>query len=210
MIPQMTQVALKMHKQDLMRETPDFAKRKFLYRLSRVDYEKEWGKTYTKPGIGTRIMAALLRFVPKIGPFKGLGFNNPTAQTEDMYIKSINTTTDSYRSLLESVRAGKLVLPDCDLDDGNTTKAGEYSLADETYASLLAKLSAGKFDHTSPQLRDNILAFYSDLALPIETKKDAAHWQEVLSDLTQLKSAPLPPPPTPLPAPPPAVANPAQ
>ncbi len=209
MIPQMTQVALKMHKKDLMRERPDFAKRKFLYRLSRADYEREWGKTYTKPGIGTRILAALLRFMPKIGPFKGLGFNNPTPQTEDLYIKSINTTTDSYRTLLEEVRAGKLVLPDCNLDDGNTTKEGEYSLADETYASLLAKLSAGKFDHTSPQLRDNILAFYSDPALPIETKKDASRWQGVLSDLTQLKSAPLPAP-MPIPAPPPAAANPAQ
>ena len=211
MIPQMTQVALKMHKKDLMRETPNFAKQKFLYRLSRVDYEKEWGKTYTKPGTGTRILAALLHFAPKIGPFKGLGFNNPTPHTEDLYIKSINTTTDSYRTLLEEVRAGSLVLPNCDLDDGNATKAGEYSLADETYASLLAKLSAGKFDHTSPQLRDNILAFYSDPALPIETKQNPSRWQGVLSNLSQLKSAPPPVlAPTPLPAPPPAAANPAQ
>jgi hypothetical protein len=49
----------------------------------------------------------------------------------------------------------------------------EYSLADESYASFLARLSAGKFNQTSPQLRDNILAFYSDLALPIDTRKDA-------------------------------------
>jgi hypothetical protein len=52
-----------------------------------------------------------MRFVPKIGPFKGLGFNNPTARTEGLYIKSINTATDSYRALLEEVRAGTLVLP---------------------------------------------------------------------------------------------------
>ena len=50
LIPQMTQVALQTHKKDLMRETPNFAKRKFLYRLSRSDYEKEWGKDYVKPG----------------------------------------------------------------------------------------------------------------------------------------------------------------
>ena len=35
MIPQMTKLALRTHKKDLMRETPNFAKRKFLYRLSR-------------------------------------------------------------------------------------------------------------------------------------------------------------------------------
>ena len=101
LIPQMTQVALQTHKKELMRETPNFAKRKFLYRLSRSSYEKEWGKDYVKPGLGTRILSTLLRYMPKIGPFKGLAFNNPTPQTEDLYIKSINTTVDQYRAFLE-------------------------------------------------------------------------------------------------------------
>ena len=194
LIPQMTQVALETHKKDLIREKPDFAKQKFLYRLSRSDYEREWGKTYTKPGLGTRILATLLQFLPKVGLLKGLGFNNPTPQTEDMYIKSIDTTVDHYRAYLEEVRARKLVLPNYDLDSGEVTKAAEYSLADESYAKLLAKLAAGNFNLTSPQLHDNILDFYSDLSLPIETRKDASQWQGVLSDLNQLKSAPLPPP----------------
>jgi len=127
-IPQMTEVALQTHKKDLMRETPDFAKQKFLYRLSRADYEKEWGKDYQKPGFGTRVLSTLLRFVPKIGPFKGLAFNNPTPQTEDLYIKSINTTVDQYRAFLDEVRAKTLALPNRDLDSGQATKAGEYTL----------------------------------------------------------------------------------
>jgi hypothetical protein len=189
LIPEMTQVALQTHKKDLMRETPNFARQKFLYRLSRSDYEREWGKTYTKPGLGTRILATLLRFIPKIGPFKGLGFNNPTPQTEDLYIKSIDATVDSYRAFLEEVRAGKLLLPNCDLDSGNMAKATEYSLTDETYENLLARLSARNFDMTSAQLRANILEFYADPSLPIETKKDPARWQAVLTNLSQLKSA---------------------
>src|SRR5579862_7828041 len=155
MIPEMTQVALQTHKKDFMRETPDFAKKKFLYRLSRSDYEKQWGKNYVKPGAGTRILSTLLRYMPKIGPFKGLAFNNPTPQTEDLYIKSINTTVDQYRAFLEEVRAGDLVLPNCDLDSGKATAAAEYSLADESYAKLLVLLSERKFDGTSPELRDN-------------------------------------------------------
>jgi hypothetical protein len=189
LIPEMTQVALQTHKKDLMREKPDFARQKFLYRLSRSDYERTWGKTYTKPGLGTRILSTLLRFVPKIGPFKGLGFNNPTPKTEDLYIKSINITTDHYRTLLEEVRAGKLVLPNCDLDDGKKTESGEYSLADETYASLLARLAAGNFERTSAQLRKNILGFYSGPSLPAETGKDPARRQKVLDDLSRLRSA---------------------
>jgi hypothetical protein len=190
LIPEMTQVALETHKKDLIREKPDFAKQKFLYRLSRSDYEKEWGKTYTKPGLGTRILATLLRYIPKVGPFKGLGFNNPTPQTEDMYIKSIDKTVDEYRAYLEEERARKLVLPNYDLDSGELTKAAEYSLADESYAKLLSELAARNFNLTSPQLRDNILDFYSDLSLPIETRKNASQWQGVLADLNQLKSPP--------------------
>jgi len=187
LIPQMTQVALQTHKKELMRETPNFARRKFLYRLSRSGYEKEWGKDYVKPGVGTRILSTLLRYMPKIGPFKGLAFNNPTPQTEDLYIKSINTTVDQYRALLEEVRTDTLVLTNCDFDSGRPTKAAEYSLTDDSYAKLLAQLSERKFERTSPELRDNILQFYSDISLPIETKKDQVRWQVVLTELDQLK-----------------------
>jgi len=194
LIPEMTQVALQTHKKDLMRERPDFARKKFLYRLSRSDYEKEWGKDYAKPGFGTRVLSTLLRYMPKIGPFKGLGFKNPTPQTEDLYFKSINTTVDQYRAFLEEVRTDSLVLPNYDLDSGQASKAAEYSLTDDTYAKLLAQLSERKFDRTSPELRDNILQFYSDLSVPIETKKDQVRWQGVLTALDQLKSV------TPVPA----------
>jgi hypothetical protein len=189
LIPKMTQVALNGRKKDQIRETPNFARRKFLYHLSSADYERNWGKSYEKPGFGVRFLSALFRIVPKIGPFKGLGFNDPTPETEDLYIKSIDTTVDQYRTYLEQERKGTLALPNCDLDTGQTTKAAEYSLGDDTYANLLAKLSARKFDGTSPQLRGNILDFYSDLSLPIATRKDPTRWQVVLSDLGQLQSA---------------------
>jgi len=187
MIPQMTQIALRTHKKDMMKEKPDFAKEKFLYRLSRSDYEKEWGKDYTKPDFGTRFWSVVLRYMPKIGPFKALAFNNPTPQTEDLYFKSINTTVDRYRIYLEQVRTDTLTLTNSDFDTGKDTKAAEYSLTDETYAKLLGQLTERKFDLTSPELRENILSFYSDLSLPLETKKDPTRWQSVLTSLDQLK-----------------------
>jgi hypothetical protein len=201
LIPHMTEVALQTHKKDLMREKPDLAKQKFLYRLSRSDYEKQWGKDYVKPGVGTRILSTLLRYMPRIGPFKGLAFKNPTPQTEDLYFKSINKSVDQYRAFLEEVRTDSLVVPNCDLDSGNVTKAAEYPLTDDTYATLLAQLADRKFDRTSPELRDNILQFYSDLSASIATKNDQVRWQGVLTALGQLKSV----------APPSTVAgNPAQ
>ncbi|MGD1098147.1 MAG: zinc dependent phospholipase C family protein, partial [Bryobacteraceae bacterium] len=188
LIPEMTQVALRTHKKDMMREEPTFSKRKFLYRLSRADYEKNWGKEYTKPGFGTRVLAVLFHYMPKIGPFKALAFKNPNPKTEEMYFKSINTSVDQYRAFLEKLRTDSLQLPNMDLDTGKQTKAGEYPLTDESYAKLLAKLSERKFDRTSPELRENILGFYSDLSVPFETKKDTVRWQSVLTSLDQLKA----------------------
>jgi len=187
MIPQMTQIALRTHKKDMMKEKPDLAKKKFLYRLSRSEYEKEWGKDYAKPDLGTRVWSVVLRYMPKIGPFKALAFNNPTLQTEDLYFKSINTTVDQYRGYLQQLRAGSLELANCDFDTGKETKAAEYSLTDDSYAKLLGQLVGRKFDLTSADLRANILNFYVDLSLPLETKKDSARWQSVLSSLDQLK-----------------------
>jgi Zinc dependent phospholipase C len=187
MIPEMTKIALRTHKKDLMRETPNFAKRKFLYRLSRSDYEKDWGKDYKKDGLKTRLFSMLMRYMPKIGPFKALAFNNPTAQTEDLYFKSINTTVDQYRIFLSQVSTDSLKLANSDFDTGKETKAAEYSLTDESYAKLLSELAKRKFDLTSSDLRENILAFYSDLSAPLETKKDSTRWQSVLTDLDQLK-----------------------
>jgi hypothetical protein len=194
LIPEMTQVALQTHKKDLMREHPDFAKRKFLYRLSRSEYEKDWGKDYAKPGFGTRVLSSLLRYMPKIGPFKALAFNNPTPQTEDLYFKSINTSVDQYRIFLEAVRTVSLVLPNCDLDSGKLTQAAEYSLTDDAYAKLVSQLSDTNFASTPAELRANILNFYSDLSVPIDTKKDPARWQSVLTSLGVLRMVNSSPP----------------
>src|ERR1700730_11927574 len=118
--------------------------------------------------------------MPKIGPFKALAFNSPTPQTEDLYFKSINTTVDQYRAFLEEVRTDSLVLPNRDFDSGNTTKAAEYSLTDDTYAKLLGQLSQRNFDLTTPALRDDIMHFYADLSFPIAINKYKDELQKAL------------------------------
>ncbi len=188
LIPHMTQVALKTHKKEFVKEHPDFAKREFLYHLSRASYEKEWGKDYTRPGFGTRFLAAILRLMPKVGPFKGLAFNSPTAQTEDLYIKSIDATVEEYRKFLKEERAGTLKLPNVDFDTGAPTKPLEYPLTDSAYGKLLMQLSKGKFAATSPELRANILDFYSDLSIFDKTMHEHDDWNDFLAALAQLKN----------------------
>ena len=127
-----------------MREEPTFAKRKFLYRLSRSDYEKNWGKEYTRPGFGARVLAVFMHYMPKIGPFKAMAFKNPTPKTEEMYFKSINTSVDQYRAFLEELRTDSLQLSNMDLDTGKKTKAAEYTLTDDSYAQVAGQTFRAK------------------------------------------------------------------
>jgi hypothetical protein len=191
-IPQMTRVALLTKQDEMVKEDPSFAKSKFLYNLKRSDYEREWGKDYQKPGIGARILAFLLRIMPKIGPFKALGFKMPTPDTETLYLKSVNSTVDQYRAYLVALRANKLTLEDKDFDTGKLTQAGEYSLTDDAYSKLLAKLADHKFADVTPDLRQNILAFYRDPDAPIATKKKPDEWSKTLQNIELLKATSAP------------------
>ncbi len=187
-IPQMTKVALLNRRADLVRDTPNFDKRKFLYHLSRADYEGEWGKGYRKPGFGARVLAFLLRIIPKVGAASALNFKVPSTQTEDMYIKSVDKTIDNYDSLLRQMQQGDVNLPNIDCDTGRETSAAEYSLADKTYERLLDDLSKHNFAQLTPGLRTNILAFYSNLNAPIHTKKNAKSWSQTEREIDQLKN----------------------
>jgi hypothetical protein len=61
-------------------------------------------------------------------------------------------------------------LPNLNFDTGNTTTPGEYVLTDDTYATLLSQLAKNNFATLTPELRDNIVQFYSDSNAPIATK----------------------------------------
>ena len=145
-------------------------------------------KDYRKPGFGTVVLAAILRYIPKVGPLKALAFKAPTPQTEALYFKSLNATVDQYRVFLKEVGTDSLRLRNCDLDTGEDTRAAEYSLTDDAYAKLVAKLEKRKFDLMTPALRDDIARFYADLSSPIATKKDKSRWRALIAALNQLKS----------------------
>ena len=104
-----------------------------------------------------------------------------------MYMASFNSTIDRYRELLAEQHAGSLKLPNDNLDVGESTPAGNYRLADDTYAELLHKLQ-GHYTEMPQPLRSDVLAFYHDLNLPISTKTNASDWARVLKELGQLQS----------------------
>lgn len=188
-IPELTRVALVTKKKEL-EAVPNFSPQKFRYLLSRTEYQREWGKNYDRPGFGAKFLAFIVKLMPKIGPFRTLDIKPPTPETEKMYIKSVDDTVSFYDRLLTEFETNQLDLPNRDYDTARPTAAGEYALADKTYARLLQTLAKNNFNGMSQELRANILAFYSDLNKPVDTRKHKKDWQQTLQALNSLKSQP--------------------
>jgi hypothetical protein len=187
-IPAMTRAALLNRRVDLVVEKHDSDQRKFLYHLSRVNYEKQWGRDYRRPGFGSQVLAFFLRIIPKVGPASALDFKVPTMQTEDLYIKSVNKTTDDYNSLLHQAGNRNFGFPDTDFDTGRDTRGAEYPLADETYAQLLLDHSKSNFANMTPDLRANILSYYSNPNAPFHGRRNHKKWKQTQEALERLKA----------------------
>ena len=80
-----------------------------------------------------------------------------------------------------------------DLDTGNPVKPAGYSLTDQTYAYLLHQLAKTPTVPVPTGIKEDILAYYSDLSLSFATKKDPDAWAAVQHDLTTLQTMPVNP-----------------
>jgi hypothetical protein len=192
LIPKATHIAWHLKKDEIKDDVPDATKKRFLYNLSRSNYEHEWGKDYRKPSLGERFLAFVYKLVPKIGPLKVLQFKTPTPQTEQMFEASFNSTLDHYRKLLVDVREDRLDLPNDNFDVGEATGPGKYRLNDEAHAQLLDKLAEGKFSGAAPELKELLLKFFTVPDAPYATKKNVKAWAKVQAQIEQLKTAALP------------------
>jgi len=188
-IPTATRIAWHLKKDEIKDDVPDATKKRFLYNLSRSNFEHEWGKDYRKPSPGERFLAFLFRLIPKFGPLKVLQFRTPTPQTEQMFEASFNSTLDHYRKLLTELAEGRLELPNDNFDVGESTGPGKYRLNDEAHAKLLDRLAEKLFAGASPELKEELLHFYAEPGAAYATKRDAKAWAKVQAQLELLKSA---------------------
>jgi hypothetical protein len=157
-IPQMTQVAWEKKRDEIEKLTPNVQRNAFVYTYTRLQYEREFGTKYQRPGIFARFFVWVVRVIPKIGPFKTLAFKTPSPEAERLFTDSFKTARERYRTLLQNVRANRLDLRNTDFDTGQPTRLGEYKLADETYAELVSRLK--KKADVPPAIRADIARFY--------------------------------------------------
>lgn len=213
LIPKMTTVALASYKDQIQKEDPNFDQKKFLYRLRRTEYEKDFGTQYVHPGFGARTLAFVFEILPKIGPLKVFKLKIPDAAEQDVYLKSINATVDKLNGYLTTTvkapsnaqNATNLQLaPDLqeiDLDTGKPSRFGEYRLADLSYAKLLDKLVNNPGQPMTADMQQSLSDYFSVRKEPAWYRKDAKGWRTLSTDLAAFDHLP------PAPAPQPAVAT---
>jgi hypothetical protein len=188
LMPKATRIAWSLKKNEIKGDMPGVTKKQFLYNLSRSNYEHEWGKDFKKPNAGERFLAFLYTLLPKIGPLKVLQFKTPTPQTEQMFEASFNATLTRYRKLIKDEEAGAVDLPNDNFDVGEVTGPGKYGLDDDAHAQLLDRLAQKNFAGMSPELRAELLEFYSDPDVAYSTKRKPKVWARVQVELQQLKT----------------------
>jgi hypothetical protein len=191
LIPDATRAAWTQERKQIQKLTPGVERDKFIFRMSRKDYERQYGQSYERPGFGARLIGFLLRLIPKIGPFRTLAFKPPLPKMEALFLQSFQSVHQRYGQTLQQMHAGDpVVLANEDFDTGNIAWRGEYSLADETYAELLDKLAGQKFAGVSPELRANIFRFYADPSpVPVSSKKGTRRWRKTHDELNALRMA---------------------
>ena len=191
-IPEMTQVALASKEVNVHSEKHDKARSEFLYHLSRADYERDFGAKYRKPGFFARLLAFLLKLVPKFGPFKALAYKTPTSQTEDIYFRSMDNVVVEYHKLIQQTEADDLSFAMRNLDTGKLTRPGDYKLADQTYAKLVRQLAEDRFAHLTEPVKHDLLSYFANSAAKESLKPN--DWKKTEQALAELKAAPTVPP----------------
>jgi hypothetical protein len=188
LIPKATRIAWKLKEDDIKKDLPGMTQQKFLYNLSRASYEKEWGSIYRKPSAGEAFLAFLYRILPKIGPLRILTFRTPTPQTERLFEASFNVTLNRYRALLSEVQKGGVTLSNDNFDVGETTDRGKYKLNDAACAQLLDRLAQKNFADVSPELRAELLRFFTSPESPTSAKMRKQVRARLEAEIQQLEN----------------------
>ncbi len=187
LIPEATRIAWSLKGKEIREEQPGTTHRRFLYNLSRSQFEKQWGKDYQRPSRKERFYAFLYKLLPKIGPLKVLQLKTPTPETEKMFEESFNASVREYENLLNEEGKSRLRLPNVNFDVGSETSGGKYRLNDDAHAQLLHRLAEMKFGCVSPDLRQEILNFFASADAPYDGKQDKKTWDRVQAELQSLK-----------------------
>jgi hypothetical protein len=190
LMPTVTRAAWVLKKDEIKKLNPGITSRKFHYNMTRKSYYKEFGSARQKPKFGARVLAFVIKALPKVGPLKTLNFTLMGPEGEKLFIKSFDTVLVHYNAALTRLNYERVELEDVDYDTGKPTISGEYGLADDTYCQMLINLQKSKFDNLTDNLQNNVLKFYANADTIALAKKYPSDWKKASVALKQIKYAP--------------------
>ncbi len=197
LIPLASRAAWQSQRKEIRRLNPGIKRRAFVYRQSRKEYHKLYGKRYERTGFGARVLAVFVKLMPKIGPLKPFAFRLPTPGAMKLFRASFADVLKAYCGLLgeQGPQVPAPTLPNADFDTGHATHFGEYALADKTYGEWVRKLAKDKFAGISPPMRANILAFFASAqAAPADKEeqeqKNRLETEQAVNELRGLANGP--------------------
>jgi Zinc dependent phospholipase C len=185
-IPEITRIAWRDKHEEIQKLNPGAAEEKFIFNLSRPEYDKAYGTQYQKPSLLARFLALLYTLLPKVGPLRPLQFKAPTKEAEALFLESFKGTRERYRAALDALGRGRLDLPNTNFDTGKPSAHGEYTLADDTYAELLHRLIGRRLATVPDALRQNINAFYAAAPNRMSSRKERKRAAKIKDALAAL------------------------
>jgi hypothetical protein len=190
-LPRFAYAETVIHRNDFPPDVANDSLQIYLDHIERADFQTVWNRYRRTAGIQTKLLALLIRILPRIGALSDLAIKIPTQDTQNLYVKSVNRTIGVYEGFLKQLAAAPQLaepIPNRDLDTGEKTQPGAYALTDKTYAALLHRIVTLHGRSIAPGMRQNILDYYSDTGAPVTTKKNAKAWAQVKKDLATLQN----------------------
>ena len=187
-IPEITRIAWRDRREEIQKLNPGAAREKFVFNLSPQEYDTAYGLEYQKPSLLARFLALLYKVLPKVGPLRKLEFKAPTKEAEALFLESFKGTRERYRAALDTLARGPLDLPNTDFDTGKPSAHGEYTLADDTYAELLHRLTGHRLATVPDELRQNINAFYAAAPNTFSSRKERKRAAKIKEQLALLNA----------------------
>ena len=185
-IPSFAEAEVVLHGRQFPPNPDNEAYKIFYDRVKRTNYDRHRKHTYKGPGLRAHLLAVLVFIAPKIGSASDLAIKIPDAQTQELYLNSVNHAVDAFRETLQksiSDSNSRFELANLDLDTGHRDVLGEYELADQAYSQLLERLAARPERSIPEGLKKHMLDFFASAAAPAQQPDQKSNQLFILKDM---------------------------
>jgi Zinc dependent phospholipase C len=145
-LPRVAYAESVLHRDEFPPDVADEAFAEYMHHLENADFQKLWNQYRREPGLLTYLVAFLIKILPKVGPLSTAAIKVPNEKTEDLYIRSVNSSVALFDDLLAQLKKHTdpaTLVPNRNLDTGGVPQPGRYKLVDKTVEKLRRMTEGG-------------------------------------------------------------------